>query len=355
MSLCVDIQKSLGNFRLRVQLDTDAPLTGLLGASGSGKSLTLRCIAGIERPDKGRILLDGRVLFDSEQGIDLPPRQRRVGMLFQHYALFPTMTVAENIRCGARSRGSRAEQDRIVREMMVLLQLEGLEARRPAQLSGGQAQRVALARMLAADPQLLLLDEPFSALDAHLRDRLQPQLGELLHRVGRQAVLVTHSRDEAYRLCSALCILEGGRSLRTGPTRAVFADPGSVAAARLTGCKNVAAALRVDAATVEVPAWGITLHTAGPVPERLCAVGLRAHDFTSDGAENRWPVVFAGAMEEPFEWCLLFRYAGQDPGSEPLWWRMPKDRKPAVPPEALGIGPDQVLLLCEPMKEGIVP
>ena len=348
MSLFVDIEKKLGNFSLRVRLDTDDALTGLLGASGCGKSLTLQCIAGIRRPDKGRILLDGTVLFDSEKGIDLPPQQRRVGYLFQQYALFPTMTVAENIRCGARSRGSRAEQERIVREMIALLHLEGLEARRPAQLSGGQAQRVALARMLAADPRLVLLDEPFSALDAHLRDQLQPRLRALLRQVGRQAVLVTHSRDEAFRLCSTLCILDGGQVVRTGPTREVFADPQSVAAARLTGCKNLAAARKAGETAVTVPGWGITLHTARPVPETLCAVGLRAHHFRPDGPDNRFAVQPAGCMEEPFERCFLFRYAGQDPGSEPLWWRLPREGAPAALPAELGIAPRDVLLLTRP-------
>lgn len=347
MSLFVDIEKDLGGFRLRAQLDTEAPITGLLGASGCGKSLTLKCIAGIQRPDRGRILLDGRVLFDSEAGIDLPPQQRRVGYLFQQYALFPTMTVYENIRCGARGRGSRAEQDAIVRQMLAQLQLQGLESLRPAQLSGGQAQRVALARMLAADPQLLLLDEPFSALDTHLRDQLQPQLRDLLRTVGRQAVLVTHSRDEAYRLCSTLCIMDEGRTLRTGPTKEVFADPQSVAAARLTGCKNLAEARRVDDHTVEVPAWGVRLQTARPVPGDLRAVGLRAHYFNPRTAVNRFAVQDAGAMEEPFEWCLLFRYAGQAPDSAPLWWRMPKDKKPAQMPAELGIAPENVLLLTQ--------
>ena len=244
------------------------------------------------------------MLFDSEAGIDLPPQQRRVGYLFQQYALFPTMTVSENIRCGARGRGSRAEQDTIVRQMLAQLQLQGLESLRPAQLSGGQAQRVALARMLAADPRLLLLDEPFSALDTHLRDLLQPQLRDLLRTVGRQAVLVTHSRDEAYRLCSTLCIMDEGHTLRTGPTKEVFADPGSMAAARLTGCKNLAEARRVDDHTVEVPAWGVRLQTARPVPCDLRAVGLRAHYFNPRTAVNalrcRTPVPWRNPLNGAF-------------------------------------------------------
>ena len=196
MSLFVDIEKDLGGFRLRARLDTDAPITGLLGASGCGKSLTLKCIAGIQRPDRGRILLDGRVLFYSEAGIDLPPQQRRVGYLFQQYALFPTMTVYENIRCGARGRGSRAEQDAIVRQMLAQLQLQGLESLRPAQLSGGQAQRVALARMLAADPQLLLLDEPFSALDYLTRISVCDDIYKILKKQKKTAVMVTHDLSD---------------------------------------------------------------------------------------------------------------------------------------------------------------
>lgn len=347
MSLLVDIEKKLGRFTLRVQLDTDAPLTGLLGASGCGKSLTLKCIAGIERPDRGRILLDDTVLFDSQQKIDLPPQQRRVGYLFQQYALFPTMTVAENIRCGARTL-PRVQREPTVAEMLALLQLQGLEHLRPAQLSGGQAQRAALARMLAARPRLLLLDEPFSALDTHLRDQLQPQLRELLRTVNRQALLVTHSRDEAYRLCSRLCILDQGHTVRTGPTKKVFADPCSVAAARLTGCKNIAPARRTGDHEVEVPAWGIRLQTARPVPENLQAVGLRAHYFNPRTAVNRFAVQSAGEMEEPFEWCLLFRYQGQAPDSAPLWWRLPKDKKPATMPPELGIAPQNILLLTQP-------
>ena len=203
MSLSVDIRKRLDGFTLGVRFETDAPVTGLLGASGCGKSMTLRCIAGVERPDEGTIVLDGETLFDAARGIDLPPQKRRVGYLFQHYALFPHMTVAKNILCGpARGKeqgGEAAPPARNARPAAA----RGLENRLPAQLSGGQAQRAALARMLVSRPRLLLLDEPFAALDSHLRDQLQPQFAALLREYGRQAVLVTHSRVEAYRLCSA--------------------------------------------------------------------------------------------------------------------------------------------------------
>ena len=345
MSLLVDIHRQLGDFTLDVSFDTGDLVTGLLGASGCGKSMTLQCIAGVQTPDSGRIVLDGETLFDSARSINLPPQKRRVGYLFQHYALFPHMTVEKNILCGLHGEKDKAVRRQRVREMVELLQLEGLEQHRPSELSGGQAQRAALARMLVSQPRLLLLDEPFSALDSHLRDQLQPQFLHLLRTYGRQAVLVTHSRDEAYHLCTRLCIMDEGRMLRTGGTKEVFADPGSEPAARLTGCKNIAPAVKAGAYEVEVPSWGVRLTSAKPVPDGLRAVGLRAHYFHPRAAANRFAVQPVDALEEPFEWILLFRYAGQDSASPALWWRIPKDKKPAVMPPALGIAPENVLLL----------
>lgn len=345
MSLVVDIEKQLGDFTLRASFSTDDPITGLLGASGCGKSLTLRCIAGVLRPDRGRILLDGEPLFDAERRIDLPPQARQVGYLFQNYALFPNMTVEQNILCGLRARTPKPQRRAALEEMLERMQLRGLEKLRPAQLSGGQAQRVALARILVSQPRLLLLDEPFSALDSHLRDQLQPQLLELLRSVGRQAVLVTHSRDEAYHLCSQLCVMDHGQILCTGPTKQVFADPEREAAARLTGCKNIAPAQKCGEYQVFVPSWGVHLTTAKAVPDDLRSIGLRAHYLNPRSPLNRFPITWYQELEEPFEWILLFRYAGQDPDSPPIWWRLPKDRKPSPLPEALGIAPENILLL----------
>lgn len=345
MSLHVDIRKTLGDFVLETAFDAEDAVTGLLGASGCGKSMTLKCIAGVETPDSGCIVLDGETLFDSARGINLKPQQRRVGYLFQQYALFPHLTVERNILTGLHRERDAAVRQRRLREMIQMMQLQGLEKLRPAQLSGGQAQRVALARMLVNQPRLLLLDEPFSALDSHLRDQLQPQFLSLLRTYGRQAVLVTHSRDEAYHLCGQLCVMENGRVVRDGATKAVFADPRSETAARLTGCKNITPARKIDERTVEAPAWGLRFTAAQPVPDDLRAIGLRAHYFHARAAANRANVQWVGELEEPFEWILLFRYAGQDETAPPLWWRMPKDRKPAALPDVLGIAPENVLLL----------
>ena len=174
MSLSVDIRKKLEGFTLDIAFRTENRVTGLLGASGSGKSMTLKCIAGIEQPDEGRIVLNERVLYDSEKGINLTPQKRRVGYLFQNYALFPNMTVETNIAVGLS--GSKKEMEETVREMVLRFHLEGLEKRYPGELSGGQQQRVALARIMAYKPDVIMLDEPFSALDTWLREQLQMEV-----------------------------------------------------------------------------------------------------------------------------------------------------------------------------------
>ena len=347
MSLVVEIHKDLGGFVLDAAFKAEDGITCLLGASGCGKSMTLKCIAGIEKPDKGHIELEDRVLFDSEKHINLPPQQRRVGYLFQNYALFPNMTVRQNILCGLHREKDRSRREERLREMLRMMQLEGLEKHRPAQLSGGQQQRVALARILVSDPQLLLLDEPFSALDGHLRDSLKIELRDLLRAFGREVVMVTHNRDEAYNMSAEIAVMDKGRILTQKPTKQLFADPGSVPAAILTGCKNIVPARRLDEHTVEVPAWGLRLNVAGEVEDGLCAVGIRAHYFNPNTPHNRFPVRYVEEMEEPFETIIQFRYAGQGDDNPAVWWRLPKDKRPAAFPTELGVAPVNVLLLYE--------
>lgn len=199
MSLFVEIEKQLGNFHLDVRFQAEMETLALLGASGCGKSMTLKCIAGIMTPDRGRIVLNGRVLFDSEARIDLPPQQRRVGYLFQNYALFPTMTVEKNILCGIRS-GSKAEKAAALSATLHRFRLEGLEKRYPAQLSGGQQQRVAIARAVVTEPCVILADEPTAGLDPAAADSVL-ELFDRLHRSGHTLVLITH--DERAAQCAA--------------------------------------------------------------------------------------------------------------------------------------------------------
>ena len=345
MSLFVDVRKDFGNFKLDVTFTAENGITSLLGASGCGKSMTLKCKAGIEKPDEGRIELDGDVLFDSERGINLPPQQRKVGYLFQSYALFPNMTVRQNILCGLCREHDRQVKEKRLQEMLRLLQLEGLEKHRPSQLSGGQQQRVALARILVSDPHMLLLDEPFSALDYHLRDSLKIELRDLLQDFGREVLMVTHDRNEAYNMSSMIAVMDRGRLLTLKSAKDLFANPGSVPAATITGCKNIASAVKVSEFEADVPAWGIRLKTSVPLRDDLKAIGIRAHYFNPNCPQNRFRVVFTEEMEEPFETILQFRYDGQREDSPPVWRRLTKDRKPSVMPEEIGIAPANILPL----------
>ena len=345
MALEVDIEKRLGAFHLRAAFCCDRETLGILGPSGSGKSLTLKCIAGIERPDRGHIALDGQVLFDSQRKIDLPPQKRRVGYLFQSYALFPGMTVRQNLLCALHAERDRKARAARVDAMLKLLQLRDAADLRPEALSGGQAQRTALGRILLNAPDLMMLDEPFSALDAHLRLRLQMEMKDLLAGFGRGVLLVTHDRDEAYRLCDRLGVMSAGRMTTVKDTKALFADPETRAAAALTGCKNIADAVKTGPREVFVPAWNARLITQAPVRDGLVAVGIRAHSFKPDEALNRFPVRILKEMEEPFAWVSAFRFEGQAPDAPALWWRYPRECRPTETPEALGVAPGEVLLL----------
>ena len=302
MSIKVQIQRKLDSFLLDISFQSECRRIGILGASGCGKSMTLKAIAGIEKPDRGRIVLDDRVLFDSEKKINLKPQERRVGYLFQNYALFPTMTVEKNIAAGLK--GSRQENEVRVREMVKKFQLQGLEKRLPGQLSGGQQQRVALARIMAYEPDVILLDEPFSALDMYLKDRLQQELMDMLADYRGTVIMVSHNRDELYRFSEELLIIDQGHIAAAGETKELFRNPVSREAARLTGCKNFSRARRLDAHTVEAEDWGIILHTKGEIPEDVQWLGYRAHDFVpvwGERGENMLRFDLESSALLPFE------------------------------------------------------
>ncbi|MCA5960108.1 ATP-binding cassette domain-containing protein [Blautia sp. RD014234] len=289
--------------------------------------MTLKSIAGIVTPDEGRILLNGRTLFDSEKKINLKPRDRKVGYLFQDYALFPNMTVRQNISCAVRGK----DKERMAEEQIQNFQLEGLEDQYPHQLSGGQKQRTALARMMANEPEALLLDEPFSALDYYLKEQLQVQMLDFLKDCKKDMILVTHNRDEVYRLCGDPLIMDGGEKIRMGPTKEIFRYPGCVAAARLTGCKNFSRARKLDDTHVEALDWGIVLTAGKQVPDAVSSVGIRAHYFIAcqdDSRENTFPAELVETVESPFEMNVVIRKKGM-PGHdrrEQIWWKMAKEK-----------------------------
>ena len=308
--LIVDIEKVLPDFYLKVSFSADHQPLGLLGGSGAGKSMILRCIAGIETPTRGKIILNGRVLFDSEQGINIPSRERRIGFVVQNYALFPHMTVAQNIAFGLPKGISGTVIKQQVESKLIDVQLSGFGDRYPSQLSGGQQQRVAIARALSSQPEALLLDEPFSALDTFLRSQLEQQMIETLADYQGVTLFVTHSMEEAYRVCPNLLVMESGKIIQNGTRHDVFERPATVTAAQLTGCKNFSTAVAVESGQIEAVDWGCNLQVVDTIPEKLSHVGIRAHHitFTDDSSQNNtFRCWLARATETPHRMTLFLK------------------------------------------------
>lgn len=287
VSLEVSIRKSFSSFELDVDLAVGTETLGFLGESGCGKSLTMRCIAGIEMPDEGRIVVNGRVFYDSERKINLTPQQRKTALLFQNYMLFPNLTVAQNVAAGIGKEVSRTEAAAIVAAELHRFGLDGFDERYPAQLSGGQQQRVALARMLAARPGILMLDEPFSALDAHLKGVLEQNLVSLFDAFDGTILYVSHDIDEALRFCDRIAVVEAGRILEVDSGDDLVNHPQSGAAIKLSGCKNCHKAQRTGEHSVFVPIWGVEIHTHEVVPADVRFLGIRA--FYMPRAEGPGP------------------------------------------------------------------
>ena len=279
--LTVQIKKKIGSFKLDVDFVCDNEILGLLGASGCGKSMTLRCVAGIQTPDSGRIVLNDRVLFDSDKKINLPPQQRRVGYLFQQYALFPNMTVAGNIEAGLHAF-PKEERKQITADMIRRFHLEGLEDHHPSQLSGGQQQRTALARIFGGNPDILLMDEPFSALDGFLKWQLEPELLDTLESFGKDVLFVSHDRDEVCHFCHRVCMISNGRTIGKRPVMELMRDPRNYSAALLSGCRNISAAVIKNEHTLECADWGVTFTLTDPIPADTAFVGMRAAHIVND-------------------------------------------------------------------------
>ena len=329
MSLTVDIEKKLDNFRLKVSFEAGDGVTSILGASGCGKSMTLRCIAGVATPDRGRIVLEGRVLFDSEKGINIPPQKRNTGFLFQNYALFPNMTVRENILTSVRGGYGAAEKRRMTDEVIERLHLTDVCDLMSSEISGGQMQRTALARIMVNGAEIILLDEPFSALDEHLRFAVENELYGIMRDFSRTVILVSHSRDEVYRLSDRVAVMNGGRIETAGPVREVFRNPRTVCGARLTGVKNIAPATVDGNRILHIPAWGISRE----LPENtetsgITAAGIRMNDLRAerpDGVCGRfYDFDIVRVTENLFSRTVELGAAGSG-DHLPLYWQVAGD------------------------------
>jgi molybdate ABC transporter permease protein len=316
--LLVDIEKQLSNFKLDTAFTAQQETLGILGGSGSGKSMTLRCIAGVDTPEIGRIVLNGRSLFDSDQNINLPSHKRNVSLVFQNYALFPHMTVAQNIAFGLHDSPKSMRRQRVSQQLS-LVQMQGLGDRYPHQLSGGQQQRVALARALATEPELLLLDEPFSALDTYLRSQMERQLLETLATYRGITLFVTHNLEEAYRICEQLMVMSGGKAIAYDSKHQIFEHPKTVRIAQLTGCKNFSRAVAQSANIVKAIDWEINLQVLEALDDRLTDVGIRAHQISitiDPDIDNTYPCWLAATSETPHRMTLFLKFNGIPAGEQ---------------------------------------
>ena len=320
MGIYVDIEKNLPGFALRVKLEADRETLALLGPSGCGKSMTLRCIAGIERPDRGSIVLNGVTLFDSGKGICLSPQKRRTGLMLQNYALFPNMTVRGNVEAGARREKDKKARGQRVDAALAAFGLEGLAGHYPHQLSGGQQQRTALARILVSDPAVLLLDEPFSALDSHLRLQLEGEIRRVIRDFQGPVILVSHDREEVYRLSDRVAVMAGGRIETAGDKREIFRRPRTRAAALLTGCRNLSRSVPLPDGRCGAVDWGLTLK----LPQGECPgkyIGIRMEDIKPGEGPNAVLCDVVDALENPRSVVVMLRPCSA-PDAAPLAWRL---------------------------------
>lgn len=307
MVLSVSIRKKLRDFKLNLNFSTENKIFALFGASGCGKSMTLKMIAGIESPDEGKIILDGKILFDSEKKINLPPQMRKIGYLFQNYALFPNMTVSENILFAAT--GSKSEKIQKLQKNLKRFELFEIKNSYPKEISGGQQQRVALARILASNAKFLLLDEPFSALDSHLKFKLEIELAEILKNYNHSAILVSHDKSEIFRLSEKIAVMNRGKIEEINFKREIFENPKTFSAAILTGCKNISVAKKIAENKIFAEDWQITLTVNKKIPDDLKFIGIHANYIkkVENFGENIFQAEIFEIIEDADKFIILLK------------------------------------------------
>ena len=347
----------LPDFNLAPDFELGAEMAVLFGASGAGKSLTLRTLAGLVKPDEGTIHLNGHAIFDSEGEIDLAPQDRRIGYVPQHYALFPHQSIAKNIAFGLHDV-SNSERDARVAELLTRMRLEPLADRKPGEVSGGQQQRTALARALARRPNMLLMDEPFAAVEEDLRAHLRQELLKIQKDFGIPVLLVTHSRAEAYALAERLIVLSEGKVVESGDRDDVFRRPRTPTVARLMGMTNILQATVIGSSESELTAdWGAyRLTIASPdlrAPGDPLTLGVRPEEIRiaangdDQGLDNRFPARLVKDEPQGADHLLQFKTNNQlldvrisHPAFMKLELATDQERVLALDPEAIHVIPD---------------
>ena len=312
MSLVLDIKKRYPGFMLDMQLEAGEERVALLGASGCGKSCTLRCIAGVETPDEGKIVVNGVTFFDSGAGINLSPQERKCALLFDASA-----------------------RKKLAKRYLGIFGLADFADRYPARLSGGQQQRVALARMVAAHPGIFMFDEPMSALDSYLKSALEQNMLDLFDVCNRTVLYVSHDIDEACRLCQRICVMHDGHVEEIGSVEDVVRRPQTLAALRLTGCKNTSRARKIGPQEVEALDWGMTFNVGREVPDNVAYLGIRASYFHVDNraerGRNSYDLHVARVSDSRFERLVLLDVPRADAPTRLQW----KVNKVGVPVDEL--------------------
>ena len=343
MSIDISIHKKFSGFSLDVSLEAGNESPAILGASGSGKSLTLGCIAGIITPDEGRIILDGSTIFDSAKNINLSPQMRHTGLMFQNYALFPNMTVEENINISHKSKSE-------LNEIINRFGLDRVRNLYPAQISGGQKQRASLARTLLSRPKILMLDEPFSALDSHLRFQIEREMLEVFKNFNGTVILVSHNRDEAFRLCEKIAVFHEGHVEVQGNKDKVFNSPETRHAAILTGCKNISRAEKINDCKYFAVDWGIELECCKSSCEAKY-LGIRMHSITHEVHDkNCFDCKVIQVIENPFSVTLMLVPVNANiTNINPVGWEIDKNLWQRIKADRVRVyfPPENILMLKE--------
>lgn len=324
--LYAKIKKRFDNFNLDIEFESKEEILALLGASGCGKSMTLRCIAGVETPDEGQIILNNRVLFDSKKKINLLSRNRKVGLLFQNYALFPNMTLKENISIACPK--SHLNKDDLIKEKIKVFSLKGLENNYPHQLSGGQQQRVALARMLVNEPEILMLDEPFSALDEHLRWQMEQELLSILKTHKGSALYVSHNKDEVYRICDKIVVMNNGKIEEINDKEAIFANPKTLNTAILTGCKNISRAKKIGENMIYAIDWDLELVCNERIKDDIKYIGIHSNNIKPCfdlQIENSFELKIVDRIESLFLSTLILTNTSTKSSNSNIYMDIPKE------------------------------
>lgn len=284
MKLSVHIKKQLTSFLLNVHFEVEKESFALLGASGCGKSMTLKCIAGIETPDEGYISINDHVVFDSSKGINVPIQERKIGFVFQNYALFPNMSVRQNIACGIHEKKKKRHDE--VNKILKKYDLEELKDEYPSRLSGGQQQRTAFARTMASKPEILLLDEPFSALDKTMKMQMLYELVNLLKTFSGIIIYVSHDNDEVYQIANRVAILDQGHIVEIGDKKELFHKPTTRATAIQAGIENISPIVRMSEHRVYAMDWAVELEVDGIVSETCTHIAIPSYAILGSEKEQ---------------------------------------------------------------------